>query len=56
MLRIAKLKGINLEDGENGNIFANIQEIQREIRKNMQSFAINTAGFDEDDDENMTIR
>lgn len=41
MLRIAKMKGINLED-ENGNIFANMQEIQREIRKNMQSFAINT--------------
>lgn len=54
MLRIAKLKGINLEDGENGNIFANMQEIQREIRKNMQSFAINTDGM-EDDEESMTI-
>jgi hypothetical protein len=49
MLRIAKLKGINLEEGENGNIFANMQEIQREIRKNMQSFAINTDGLDGDD-------
>ena len=51
MLRIAKLKGINLEE-EDGNIFSNIAEIQREIRKTMQSFAINT---DNNEDESMTI-
>lgn len=39
------MKGINLEE-EDGNIYSNIAEIQREIRKTMQSFAINTDNND----------
>lgn len=50
MLKIAKLKGVNFE--ENLIIEANIQEIQKEIKKNMQSFAINT---DEEEDEDLLL-
>lgn len=49
MLKIAKLKGVNFEENL---IEANIQEIQREIKKNMQSFAINT---DEEEDEDLLL-
>lgn len=47
MLRIAKMKGINFEET---NIEANIQEIQRQIKKNMQSFALNTDNDEDNDD------
>ena len=62
MLKIAKLKGINIEkmfeSGETDtedDLLSNIQEIQREIKKTMQSFAINTDNYDEDNGDNIMI-
>ena len=31
------------------DLLANLQEVQKEIRKNMQSFAINTDGLETED-------